>query len=61
MFFPFDVKFDYVLIRIGKKEEHFAIILFCKQFKSEIRIGKFGFSKFDFIMLVQGLQGPVAQ
>ena len=58
MFFHFSVKFDYVLIRIWKKEEHFAIILFCKQSKSEIRIEKFWFSKFDFIMLVQGLQGP---
>ena len=48
----------YLLIRIWKKEEHFAIILFCKQSKSEIRIEKFWFSKFDFIMLVQGLQGP---
>ena len=57
-FFRFDVKFDYVLIKVWKKEEHFAIILFCKQSKSEIRIEKFWFSKFDFIMLVQGLQGP---
>ena len=58
MFFHFDVKFDYVLIRIWKKEKHFAIILFCKQSKSEIRIEKFWFSKFDFIMpkmLIQGL------
>ena len=51
MYFHFDVKFDYVLIRIWKKEEHFAIILFCKQSKSEIRIEKFWFSKFDFFML----------
>ena len=60
MFFHFNVKFDYVLIRIWKKEELFAIILFCKQSNYEIRIDKFWFSKFDFIMLVQGLQGPVA-
>ena len=43
-----------VLIVIWKKEEHFALILFCKQSKSKIRIEKFWFSKFDFIMLVQG-------
>ena len=54
MFFHYNVKFDYVLIRIGKKEEHFAIILFWKKnWKVQV-------SKFDFIMLVQGLQGPVA-
>ena len=62
MFFHFDVKFDYVLIRIWKKEEHFVIILFCKQSKFEIRIEKVGFSKFDFIrpkLLIQRLGGTV--
>ena len=41
LIFHFDVKFDYVLIGVLKKGEHFAIILFCKQSKSEIKIEKF--------------------
>ena len=49
-FCHFDVKFFYVLIKIWKKEKHFTIILFCKQSKSEIKIKKFWFSKFDFVM-----------
>ena len=40
-FYDFDVEFEHVLMRISKKGAHFAIILFCKESKSAIRIKEF--------------------
>ena len=43
-----------------KKKITLLLYFFCKQSKYEIIIEKFWFTKFDFIMLVQGLQCPSA-
>ena len=44
-----NVNFDYVLIKILKKERHFLHTVFCKDFESAIRLTNFQFWKFDLI------------